>query len=328
MAPDQIERFRQDLARTGLADARLGVAVSGGPDSLALLLLAHAACGSDRIAAATVDHGLRPESTVEAEFVASLCQQLGVEHTTLTVDIGDGNVQANARAARYLALGQWHDEHSLGAIMTAHHADDQAETMLMRLNRGSGVAGLASIRSSTDIPGWGGTVIRPLLRWRKEELEAVCQSASVDPVLDPSNANTQFDRVRARDFLASQSFIDPAGFAASAEHLEDALRAIEWFAAEDWETHVVPDSEGGARAFRYYANVPRAIALETICRIITELGGEATRSEAARVYGRLWEGENASMSGVLATPGTERIEPTGITMRVWRFSKEPPRTTS
>ncbi|MFL0357504.1 tRNA lysidine(34) synthetase TilS [Erythrobacter sp. GH1-10] len=304
------------------------MAVSGGPDSLALLLLAHAACGADRIAAATIDHGLRPESAAEADFVAGLCAELGVAHTTIRVEVDEGNLQANARSARYLALGQWHDEARVSAVMTAHHADDQAETLLMRLNRGSGVSGLAGIRSTAEIPGWGGTLFRPLLRWRKTELEAIVAGAGIEPVRDPSNTDEQFDRARVRRFLEEQDWIDPAMLAASAEHLEDAWRAIEWFAAEDWETHVVPDSDQQGRGFRYYANVPRAVAIETIGRIITELGGTASRGEAARAFDRLWQGENASLAGVLAVPGTERLEGTGITMRVWRFAPEPPRSST
>lgn len=299
--------------------------MSGGPDSLALLLLAHAAFGPDRIAAATVDHGLRPESAAEADYVALLCADLGVNHTRLTVEVEAGNIQANAREARYMALGQWHDDARVSAVMTAHHADDQAETLLMRLNRGSGVPGLAGIRTTAEIPGWGGTLFRPLLRWRKEELEDIVADAGIEPVRDPSNYDEQFDRARVRRFLEDQDWIDPAALAASAEHLEDAWRAIEWFAAEDWETHVVPDSNDLGRGFRYYANVPRAVAIETMCQIIAELGGAASRGEAARAFDRLWEGENASLGGVLAVPGTERLEGTGITMRVWRFSPEPPR---
>ncbi len=292
---------------------------------MALLLLAHAACGLDKVTAATVDHGLREESAAEAAFVSDLCAGLGIEHAVLNVDVAEGNLQANARDARYLALGQWHDEARVGALMTAHHADDQAETLLMRLNRGSGVSGLAGIRTSTDIPGWGGTLIRPLLRWHKSELEQLVDEAGVVPVRDPSNSDERFDRAQVRKFLAGQSWIDTQALAASAEHLEDASRAIEWFASEDWETHVVPDSDETGRGFRYYANVPRAISIETICRIITELGGKASRAEAARAFDRLWQGENASLAGVLGVPGTERIEPTGLTMRVWRFSPEPPR---
>ena len=288
-------------------------------------MLAHAAFGADRIAAATVDHALRTEAHDEAVFVARICSDLGVDHSILPVTVDEGNLQANARAARYLALGRWHDEARVAAVMTAHHADDQAETLLMRLSRGSGVAGLAGVRSVTEIPGWGGTLLRPLLRWRKAELEGIVSGAGIDPVRDSSNADERFDRARVRRFLEEQDWIDPASIAASAEHLEDAWRAIEWFAAEDWETHVVPDSDAQGRGFRYYANVPRAIAIETICRIVGELGGATTRGEGARAYDRLWEGENASLAGVLAIPGSERIEGAGVEMRVWRFSPEPPR---
>lgn len=323
--PDLIRRFRADLDRLGLEGARLGIAVSGGPDSLALLLLAREACGADRIAAATVDHGLRPEAAAEAVFVADLCARLGIGHQTLAVDVGRGNVQASARGARYLALGQWHDEVRAGALLTAHHADDQAETLLMRLNRGSGVPGLAGIRSSAEIPGWGGTLARPLLRWTKLELERIVGDAGIEPVRDPSNSDEKFDRTRVRQFLSEQDWLESQSLAASAEYLEDAWRAIEWFAAEDWETHVVPDSDEQGRGFRYYANVPRAIAIETITRIIAELGGIASRSDAARAFDRLWQGDNASLAGVLVVPGTERIERAGVTMRVWRFSPEPPR---
>nr|WP_325053184.1 tRNA lysidine(34) synthetase TilS [Erythrobacter insulae] len=320
-----IARFRADLDRFGFADTRLGLAVSGGPDSLALLLLAHAACGSERIAAATVDHALRAESAAEAEFVAEICRRLGVDHAILKVKVEPGNVQAEARTARYLALGQWHDDARAAVLMTAHHADDQAETILMRLNRGSGVPGLAAIRSTAEIPGWGGTLARPLLRWSKRELESVVSSAQIEPVRDPSNSDEQFDRARVRRFLSDQDWLDTQALAASAEHIEDAWRAIEWFAAEDWETHVVPDSDETGRGFRYYANVPRAIAIETICRVIGELGGDAARGDAGRAFDRLWRGDNASLAGVLIVPGIEQIAQTGVTMRVWRFSPEPPR---
>ena len=120
--------------------AALGLAVSGGGDSLALLLLAHAALPG-RVKAATVDHGLRQESADEADRVARYCAELGVAHTTLTVSVARGNTQEQARKASYAALGDWAKENDLGALATAHQMDDQAETFLMRLNPlGSGQA--------------------------------------------------------------------------------------------------------------------------------------------------------------------------------------------
>src|SRR5687767_15062838 len=138
-SPQQVERFRDDLeALTGQGCAEpLGVAISGGPDSLALLLLA-AAAFPGRVAAATVDHGLRAESADEAHHVASVCAELGCPHNILAIAVPDGarGIQAEARKARYGALRAWAEEAGIDQIATAHHADDQAETILMRLQRG------------------------------------------------------------------------------------------------------------------------------------------------------------------------------------------------
>ena len=140
--PALVSRFSQDLAALRPPQGGLGLAVSGGPDSLALLLLASEALPG-QVEAATVDHGLRAESAAEAEAVAQICATLGVPHAILTVEVATGNVQAEARRARYAALGGWLAARDLAALATAHHADDQAETLLLRLNRAIGVAGLA-----------------------------------------------------------------------------------------------------------------------------------------------------------------------------------------
>ena len=114
--PDLIARFEADLAPLASSDAKTGIAVSGGPDSLALLLLA-AAARPGQIEAATVDHGLRKESLAEAEFVRGICNSLGVRHATLPVSLPPGaSLQAQARAARYHALGEWAIERGLDAL--------------------------------------------------------------------------------------------------------------------------------------------------------------------------------------------------------------------
>ena len=302
----------------------LGLAVSGGPDSLALLLLAHEALPGE-IAVASVDHGLRIESADDVSLVERVCQERDIPFTALKVRVGTGNLQAKAREARYQALARWADESGLGALSTAHHADDQAETLLMRLARGSGLSGLSGVRATTTLPDGELPLIRPLLDWRKSELEAVVAQAGIEPARDPSNANTAFDRVRVRQHLAEHEWLDVEALAASAGHLAEAWRAIEWYAELDWEEMVHREDR---TTYRYYANVPRIVAIETICRIIKKLGGLASRSEAARAYDRLWREQNASLGGVLIVPGTEEIEPTGVTMRVWRFAPEPPRSTN
>ena len=334
--PDEVGRFARELERLWpLEDrepnSRLGLAVSGGPDSLALLLLANAAMPGD-IAVASVDHGLRPEAAGEVAFVEQVCAALDVPFTSLSVEVRGGNLQARAREARYAALSVWLREERLGAIATAHHADDQAETLLMRLARGSGLSGLAGVRAAHPFdPGDGGDpfpLLRPLLAWRKHDLEAIVSASGLTPVRDPSNTQNRFDRVRVRKHLAGHGWLDPEALATSAEHLAEAWRAIEWYAEIDWEEMVereIHESGGDGVAIRYAANVPRVIQIETVRRIVSELGGVVSRREAGRAADRLWRGENASLGGVLAVPTVERIENVGVEMRVWRFSPEPSR---
>lgn len=325
-----VARFAADLAALWPEEERegrpLGLAVSGGPDSLALLLLAHAALPG-QIAVASINHGLRPEAAGEVALVERITQERGIPFTALTVTLAPGNVQAQARAARYAALAEWAAARGLGAVATAHHADDQAETLLMRLNRGSGLAGLAGVRAVSRIAGSEVTLLRPLLGWRKAELADVVAEADITPALDPSNANPDFDRARLRAQISATDWLDPAQIAASAAHLAEGWQALQWYAECDWHEMVMRDDTApDALGFTYCANVPRIIGLETIIRIIAELGGHATRAEAGRAWDRLWAGENASLGGVLGTPSVERVEKVGVPMRVWRFRPEPPRS--
>jgi tRNA(Ile)-lysidine synthase len=326
---EQTTRFAADLAALWPDDERtgpLGLAVSGGPDSLALMLLAHAALPG-RIAVASIDHGLRPEAAGEVALVERLARERGIPFTAITLTPQPGNLQAQARAGRYAALAGWAESAGLGAVATAHHADDQAETLLMRLNRGSGLAGLSGVRAATRIKGSEVSLLRPLLFWRKAELEAVVVVAGITAVQDPSNANPEFERAALRARLAEAAdWLDPAQLATSAANIAEGWQALQWYAECDWDEMVVRDETApGGLGFVYCANVPRVIAIETISRIITELGGHVTRAEAARAWDRLWQGENASLGGVLAVPGVERVEKVGVLMRVWRFRPEPAR---
>lgn len=321
-------RFAADLAALWPEDERsgpLGLAVSGGPDSLALLLLAHAALPG-RIAVASIDHGLRPEAAAEVALVERIAGERAIPFTPLKVAVAPGNVQAQARAARYAALARWAGEAGVGAVATAHHADDQAETLLMRLNRGSGLAGLAGVRPAGRIEGSEIALLRPLLGWRKAELARIVAEAGITPAEDSANTNAAFDRARLRAQLAGADWLDPVQIAASAAHIAEGWQALEWYAELDWHEMVMREgTDTGTPGFSYCANVPRVIGIETILRIIRELGGHATRSEAARAWDRLWAGDNASLGGVLAVPGVEKVEKVGVPMRVWRFRPEPAR---
>src|SRR3954471_22113406 len=184
--PRLLDRFADDLAGLcGGESGLLGVAVSGGPDSLALLLLAQAAAPG-RVRAATVDHRLRPDSASEAAFVASLCAERRIPHATLPVEVSRGGkgLQAAARKARYAALGGWMRRNGIATLLTAHHADDQAETLLMRLNRGAGLGGLAGIRAAAPFSagGEGSRLCRPLLGWRREDLARIVRDCGLTPV--------------------------------------------------------------------------------------------------------------------------------------------------
>ena len=322
-----VERFAADLARLSDENSThtLGIAVSGGPDSLAALLLAHRAMPG-RIEAATVDHQLREESAGEADCVARLCEELGVPHTILTVQVAKGNLQAEARAARYSALAEWSKARKVSAILTAHHADDQAETLMMRLNRGSGLSGLAGVRAKGAMPvvRAKGTmpdnsvpVLRPLLDWRKTELEAVCKAAGVTPLRDPSNQNMDFDRARIRKVLGQSDWIDPLALSQSASLLAEADDLVRALTEAEFAGGKAAAVDGG---FVYTPNAHRLIAVEVVQRILAQMEARPRKSEIARAVDRLFAGENASLAGVLAR------QISGPDKEVqWRFELEPPR---
>jgi tRNA(Ile)-lysidine synthase len=287
------------------------VAVSGGPDSLALLLLAQNALPG-RVEAATVDHGLRPESADEAAMVAAVCADLGVPHVTHKVVVADGNLQSEARAARYAALAGWMEQRGLAALATAHHADDQAETLLLRLNRGSGVAGLAGVRARGQVPRTRLPLLRPLLGWRRQDLGAIVIQAGLEPVHDPSNKAERFDRVRLRQALAGADWLDIEALAASAAHLADADAALDWAAAREWSECVRREPMG----LTYRPQAPRAVALRVLARIVTELdGGEVRGSQLARLFESLLARQPASIGNLVA-----RALPEG-----WSFTRAPQR---
>lgn len=233
---DAEHRFLADLGalagEQAVAGDRFGIAVSGGPDSMALLALAAAALPG-RIEAASVDHGLRAQAAEEAAMVARWCAAHAIPHATLAPETPiAGSVQAAARAVRYRLLEAWRQSRGLDWLLTAHHADDQAETLLMRLNRGSGVGGLAGVRARN------GQVLRPLLGWRRAELAQQVARRNLPHVHDPSNDDPRFDRAAMRAHLADAEWIDAAALARSAAALAQAQEALEWSAAELAREHV------------------------------------------------------------------------------------------
>ncbi|WP_375404643.1 tRNA lysidine(34) synthetase TilS [uncultured Sphingomonas sp.] len=318
---EEVGRFRVDLARA-FGDGHggvIGLAVSGGPDSMAMLALATEALDG-RVSVATVDHRLRPEAEREAALVAGACVRLGVPHAVLVPDaaiVGAG-VQAQARGVRYALLARWAGAGGIEAVATAHHADDQAETFLMRAGRGSGLAGLAGVRARTVIAGM--MVVRPLLDWRRAELRAVARRRELPFVDDPSNADDRFERTRVRRLLDANEWLGPANLARSAGYLAEAdgdLRAVvDWL----WAARAVVDGDDVRvnatdlpREVRRRL-VRRALAVTRAVAGLTEPAfGEASNVEA--MLDGLEQGRRVTQAGVLASVRDGR----------WRLRPAPPR---
>ena len=312
-AAEAVQRFAADFDALIATDAPVGIAVSGGPDSLALLLLA-AAARPGRVEAATVDHGLRAESAAEAAMVAGLCRDLDVPHRTLLADWPEppeANVQAAARTLRYRLLNQWAIDRGLDAVATAHHADDQAETLLMRLLRGAGVGGLGGTRARRALSEEV-MLIRPLLGWRKSELEQLVANAGLTPVDDPSNRDPKHDRSRVRQLLSEAEWADPARLAASAAALRDADEALDWALAPLIASRIRQDAD--ALIVEPF-DLPRELKRRLLLAAFAELGAPSPRGpDLMRAMDALEAGEAVTLSG-LKLEGGER----------WRLTPAPPR---
>ncbi|SLN54447.1 tRNA(Ile)-lysidine synthase [Falsiruegeria litorea R37] len=193
----------------------VAVAVSGGGDSVALLHLASrlAAAQNVQVQAVTVDHGLRSEAADEARQVAQRATDWGLKHTTLNWAgwTGAGNLQAEARRARYALMADWARGHGVQAVLLAHTADDQAETVLMGLARASGVDGLSAMPEMREVNG--SCLLRPLLRHSRQELRAYLEAHGVGWIEDPSNQDIRFERIRMRQ---AKSALDELGLSAPA----------------------------------------------------------------------------------------------------------------
>ena len=172
--------------------------------------------------------------------------------------------QRAAREARYRALAGWCADGGLPWLATAHHLDDQAETLLMRLMRGSGVAGLAGIRARGKLPDSPVRLIRPLLGWRRERLGEVAAAAGLCPLDDPSNVDEAYDRVRMRNRLAQNPWLEPAPLARSAAALAEAEEALEWSAQRVWNERV-------ERSESSYLFDPTDLPAEMVRRILVKL---------------------------------------------------------
>ena len=288
-----------DLARA----PALVLAVSGGPDSTALMVLAarwtqaihKARKNSPKLLAVTVDHGLRPEAAREAAAVKRLARSLGIEHRTLRWSgrKPKTGLQEAARMARYALLSQAARQAGAPCILTAHTLDDQAETVLIRLTRGSGLTGLAAMQRVTPLvhcsesgPGASGrpamtgegttlSLVRPFLELPKSRLIATLEAAKIPFAEDPSNRDPRFTRVRLRETMPALAAegLDAPRLALLARRLKRADAALEDETGRTLAALTLLGASGAPPSLDAggYAALPDEIGLRLLNRVLLPL---------------------------------------------------------
>lgn len=269
---------------------KLALAISGGPDSCALMVLVaqwaqHNDCLPD-LHVLTVDHDLREGSRQEAVQVCAWAKELGLPCTVLKwrhAGVKTG-VQQNARQGRYELMGAWCREHGFAGVVTAHSRDDQAETMLMRLARGSGVAGLGAMAERSDV--FGVVVYRPFLDIPRDRLRDVLIAAGHAWIDDPSNDDEQFERVRVRGAmpLIEQAGIDRQALALSAARLRRANEALERVVDGVMTASVTVFDAGFCEVDRGgFERLEDDIAIRVLARLLCWAGGRQTPVRLAKI---------------------------------------------
>ncbi len=323
---ERLDEARIDALLAPLASAKATlVAVSGGPDSTALLVMAAAwaARRGARIFAATVDHRLRPESAAEAAGVARLCARLAVPHATLvwTGPKPSSRLQERAREARYRLLTAHAEEIGADTIATAHHRDDQAETVLFRLLRGSGLAGLAGMAETSERGGV--RLVRPLLGLAKADLVGYCRDEGVAFVEDPSNADPAYARTRMRALMQTlaREGLDSAALARLARRAAETDAALARMTGEV-EARL---GDGPIDADALFAQPIAIVERVLLCRIAAVGGRDESRIGLEKIE---------ALAAPLAAAAAERrpfaANVGGALIRLTAkgrlsFAKEPPR---
>ena len=281
--------------------------------------------GRTRIEAATVDHGLRPESADEAKAVAALCARLAIRHRVLQWKgvKPTSRLQERAREARYRLLVDYAKAIGVDAVLTAHHADDQAETVLFRLLRGSGVAGLRGMDLVTSRDGM--TIARPLMGLRKRDLVAFAKARGAPFIDDPSNADPRFARTRLRALLArlGEEGLDAAALDRLARRARETEEALAHLTAE---VELRIGSEGTIDA-RALFTAPIAIGRRILARRIADAGGR----DLSRVGLEKIETLATSLGDALKERRAHSANVGGALVRLTAkgrltFAPEPPRT--
>jgi tRNA(Ile)-lysidine synthase len=283
-----------DIFAPLLLHKAVGLAVSGGADSLGLLLLVHdwarRTPGAPQLHAYSVDHALRPEAADEAAMVVAVATALGLRARALrwNGDKPQTGVQAAARAARYRLLAGAMSADGVTLLCTAHHRDDQAETVLMRLAHGSGIDGLRGMDRFSSVEGC--RVYRPLLGTEPALLRQIVTAAGLDPAEDPGNSDPHYERVRWRQALPqlAELGLDSGRLAAFAERMGEvsALIAALVAAARSESVQLAGKSEAmvDRSTFRRYS---KPVGVGLLQQLLAELGG-SRKPHALQQVERLW----------------------------------------
>ena len=260
------------IVRDHIQSGHIAVALSGGPDSMALLHLLARVCPSQTIIhAITVDHGLRANSADEAKQVGTWVSSLHNVHHHIVRwdgDKPDSAIMESARAARYRLLEQFCVERGIENLWVAHNRTDQAETFLFRLAKGSGLDGLAAIHEQTSSPSGSVQILRPLLDVAKDDLTAWCVDQNIPFVTDPSNQNTAFARIRLRqsmDVLAAEGLSEKR-LATTARRMGRARAALDHLTDQAWAQVVTVQNDGITMDLHALATWPDDIRLRVIRR--------------------------------------------------------------
>ena len=298
--------------------APVAVAVSGGGDSMALALLAGrwAEAAGRKVTGLTIDHGLRPGSRAEAERVGGWLAERGARHVILSWDglKPTTGVQEAARAARYRLIGAWAREQGVRHVLLAHQIEDQAETILMRIARGSGITGLGVMRDVTERDGV--RYLRPLLGISRVRLRATLACAGQEWLEDPSNDSPLFARTSFRRLVAA---LEPRGlgaariaglaqaFARLDAIMDAAVRSsIGAGVAFDARGHAVIDA-------KLLRAMPDWLALLVVRRLLVEVGGRSQpprgdRLARARDRLRRHGTKPFTLAGCRVAPGSDTIQ--------------------
>lgn len=278
------------------------VAVSGGGDSLALMHLlcdwAHGA-GAPPPIVLTVDHGLKRGSAADARKVLSWAKALGLQaHAFAWKGAKPGaDIEAAARAARYALMGRWCRAHGIGALYVAHSRDDQAETFLLRLARGSGLDGLSAMRALSPYPDFPELrLVRPLLDIERAALRAHLEACDVAWLDDPMNDDPRFSRVRIRAAMTAlaEAGLTAERIAGAASHLGRAREALDEVTAAVLRRAARADDDAVLIETRALLAAPREIGLRGLAATLMAVSGQPYRprfERLERLYDRLAAGD-------------------------------------